>query len=388
MREQEASESGDVAESGAWPDAADHLLGRARDLAEVGGEPVGGGLRPDHREPHARPRARRAPSHDRGEHREHRPGHPRREPATGGRAGGIERHLEQRDEADARRDGRGGPQPPHGREERHPPRAAAQRPGGGERRDERRGGLGDLRLAAEQEHGPRGAQGAPRYAADGIGDPRRERAGNVLGAGGRAGQARVQYPHGHGVPGADGSTRWSSCLRAGGLLHGVGDACHPRVGAGGSLGHPSTRSRAAGGSSAGRRGRPRERGLPHHTGTRCLMAGEKTEKATPKKRAEARKKGQVARSADLNGAVVLLAGLFALGVAGPGAANRMGDAMRQSLAQGADPAVVSPRADRRADDAHGLRGAVGGRPRGPRLPARRGGRERRPRSASSRRARR
>jgi flagellar biosynthetic protein FlhB len=71
------------------------------------------------------------------------------------------------------------------------------------------------------------------------------------------------------------------------------------------------------------------------------MAGEKTEKPTPKKRAEARKKGQVARSADLNGAVVLLAGLFALGAAGPSAANRMGDAMRESLNQGADPGIVS-----------------------------------------------
>ena len=38
------------------------------------------------------------------------------------------------------------------------------------------------------------------------------------------------------------------------------------------------------------------------------MAGEKTEKATPKKRQEARKKGQVAGSQDLNGAVVLMAG--------------------------------------------------------------------------------
>ena len=48
------------------------------------------------------------------------------------------------------------------------------------------------------------------------------------------------------------------------------------------------------------------------------MAGaDKTEKATPKRREEARKKGQVAKSADLNGAVVLLAGLFALGSTGP-----------------------------------------------------------------------
>ena len=35
--------------------------------------------------------------------------------------------------------------------------------------------------------------------------------------------------------------------------------------------------------------------------------GDKTEKATPKKKEEARKKGQVARSVDLNGAIVLLA---------------------------------------------------------------------------------
>ena len=44
---------------------------------------------------------------------------------------------------------------------------------------------------------------------------------------------------------------------------------------------------------------------------------DKTEKATPKRREEARKKGQVAKSADLNGAVVLAAGLFAITVLGP-----------------------------------------------------------------------
>ena len=42
------------------------------------------------------------------------------------------------------------------------------------------------------------------------------------------------------------------------------------------------------------------------------MAEGKTEKATPKKRDDARKKGQVARSIDVNGAAVLLAGLLAL----------------------------------------------------------------------------
>ncbi len=71
------------------------------------------------------------------------------------------------------------------------------------------------------------------------------------------------------------------------------------------------------------------------------MAGEKTEKATPKRQEEARKKGQVGRSADLNGAVILLAGLFVLGSAGPAAAQRMGDAMRQALLQIADPSIVS-----------------------------------------------
>lgn len=71
------------------------------------------------------------------------------------------------------------------------------------------------------------------------------------------------------------------------------------------------------------------------------MAGEKTEKATPKKKEDARKKGQVARSQDLQGAVVLLAGVFALGSAGPAAAQRMGDELRFALLQVADPSVVS-----------------------------------------------
>ncbi|MFP4973899.1 flagellar biosynthesis protein FlhB [Paenibacillus sp. CN-4] len=43
-----------------------------------------------------------------------------------------------------------------------------------------------------------------------------------------------------------------------------------------------------------------------------LFGGEKTEKATPKKRQDARKKGQVAKSAELSGAVVLLASVLSL----------------------------------------------------------------------------
>src|SRR5918999_2824200 len=67
---------------------------------------------------------------------------------------------------------------------------------------------------------------------------------------------------------------------------------------------------------------------------------EKTEKATPKRREEARKKGQVARSADLNGAAVMLAGLFALAVAGGAMAGRMQHAMTDALEHVADPSIV------------------------------------------------
>ncbi|MGG6313533.1 flagellar biosynthesis protein FlhB [Paenibacillus macerans] len=43
-----------------------------------------------------------------------------------------------------------------------------------------------------------------------------------------------------------------------------------------------------------------------------LFAGEKTEKATPKKRQDARKKGQVAKSQDVSGALILLSGFLCL----------------------------------------------------------------------------
>jgi flagellar biosynthetic protein FlhB len=70
------------------------------------------------------------------------------------------------------------------------------------------------------------------------------------------------------------------------------------------------------------------------------MAGERTEKATPKKRDEARKKGQVARSMDLNGAVVLLASLLALSAFAPAMFHRMADASRELLRWTAQPEVV------------------------------------------------
>jgi flagellar biosynthetic protein FlhB len=62
-----------------------------------------------------------------------------------------------------------------------------------------------------------------------------------------------------------------------------------------------------------------------------MSGSDKTEKATPKKKEDARRKGQVAKSADLNGAVVLLAGLFTLGATGPSIVAHCKDAMLQML---------------------------------------------------------
>jgi flagellar biosynthetic protein FlhB len=70
-------------------------------------------------------------------------------------------------------------------------------------------------------------------------------------------------------------------------------------------------------------------------------AGDKTEKATPKRRSEARRKGQVARSADLCGAVVLLAALGALTAFGAGIAGGLADSMRGMLTHAARPDDVS-----------------------------------------------
>ena len=74
--------------------------------------------------------------------------------------------------------------------------------------------------------------------------------------------------------------------------------------------------------------------------------GDKTEKATPKKRDDARKKGQVAKSMDLNGAVVLLAALLALSAFAPGMLRRISEATRQLLMWTAQPEIVGPRRPR------------------------------------------
>jgi len=67
------------------------------------------------------------------------------------------------------------------------------------------------------------------------------------------------------------------------------------------------------------------------------MANDKTEKATPKRREEARKRGQVAKSTDLNGALVLLAGLLSLSLLAPHTMQTAADALRQGLANVAHP---------------------------------------------------
>jgi flagellar biosynthesis protein FlhB len=71
------------------------------------------------------------------------------------------------------------------------------------------------------------------------------------------------------------------------------------------------------------------------------MAENKTEKATPKKRQDARKKGQVARSQDLNGAIVMAASVLALSAFGPGIYNRMAEATVGILDLIKDPSIVN-----------------------------------------------
>ena len=58
---------------------------------------------------------------------------------------------------------------------------------------------------------------------------------------------------------------------------------------------------------------------------------DKTEKPTPKRRREARKKGQVAKSTDLNGAVVLVAGVIGLVAVGPAIVSGITDSMRSTF---------------------------------------------------------
>lgn len=76
-----------------------------------------------------------------------------------------------------------------------------------------------------------------------------------------------------------------------------------------------------------------------------MSGDDKTEEATPKRQADAREKGQVARSADLNGAVVLLVGLFTLAATGPKMFAGMREAMRESFVRASHPEVTAHAAD-------------------------------------------
>jgi flagellar biosynthetic protein FlhB len=70
-------------------------------------------------------------------------------------------------------------------------------------------------------------------------------------------------------------------------------------------------------------------------------AGDKTEKATPKRRADARKKGQVARSMDLNGAIVLMASLMVLSAMAPRMMENLKTMMATTLLLIQTPEVVT-----------------------------------------------
>src|SRR3954471_5088934 len=67
----------------------------------------------------------------------------------------------------------------------------------------------------------------------------------------------------------------------------------------------------------------------------------KTEKATGKRRSEARKKGQVARSPEINQTAVFLGGVLALVMAGPGVFHKLEAVMTRGLAQSGNPSLAT-----------------------------------------------
>jgi flagellar biosynthetic protein FlhB len=69
--------------------------------------------------------------------------------------------------------------------------------------------------------------------------------------------------------------------------------------------------------------------------------GDKTEKATPKRRDEARKKGQVARSIEVNSALVLIATFTVLALMAPSLFARLRDVVSRGLAQSGDTKLVT-----------------------------------------------
>ena len=72
-----------------------------------------------------------------------------------------------------------------------------------------------------------------------------------------------------------------------------------------------------------------------------MPATDKTEKATPKRRREARQRGQVAKSTELSGGAVLAAGLLGIVAFGPKVADAGASAMQACWAQIADGGAVT-----------------------------------------------
>src|SRR6058998_2758552 len=72
------------------------------------------------------------------------------------------------------------------------------------------------------------------------------------------------------------------------------------------------------------------------------MSGEnRTEKPTPKRRGEARKRGQVAKSPEINSAAVLVATVASLVLFGPYLMRKLEEIVRVGLEQAGDPRLAS-----------------------------------------------
>jgi flagellar biosynthetic protein FlhB len=71
------------------------------------------------------------------------------------------------------------------------------------------------------------------------------------------------------------------------------------------------------------------------------VAENRTEKATPKRRDEARRKGQVAKSPEVASAAVVLAGVITLMVSAPSMFSRFLDVMQRGLAQSGDTTLAT-----------------------------------------------
>ncbi len=72
-----------------------------------------------------------------------------------------------------------------------------------------------------------------------------------------------------------------------------------------------------------------------------MSGGDKTEKPTPRRRSDARKKGQVAKSMEINTAVVLLASLAVLSLFGPRMLSELEEMLAEGLTRAGDPSQAA-----------------------------------------------